>query len=471
MRDLQYNKNYFTKNWKGSYHSQRENPTYKKKVGEIIALGFNKGRVLDIGCAYGFLLKAFEERRFETYGVDISSFALKKAKKYCKAKLFQVDISREKIPLGNSFFDIITSVFSLEHIENYNLALRECFRLLKEGGLLYILIPIRKRWLDDDYHINYFTQESLIYALEKNGFSVIQIGEEGGRLQIPLGLIRLLLRGNTNLNFVPKGTGCFISCFAKKVKRKNKEEEEEDSLVKKKWEERIKRKTPHHQQYYNREKQLDFRLSKFIKPSCRVLDIGCFYPVDAIRFAQKGCEVTAIDIAKGVIKKAEEIAKKEKIKGKIHFKVADATSLDFKDNSFDAVYDFSTIDHIPDWKKAVKEYARVVKKNGKVIVVCVNKLQPTAWLELLRQRLNKGVHPRWGYFVPLFPWQLKKELEKNGLVIKKFDSEVMWVPVLPRALDKILDTGLTKLVKKLPFLKIIGWRYGFLAVKEGQRAS
>lgn len=219
MKSYQYNKDYFTKNWQGSYLSQKENPTYRKKVSEIMALGFNKGRVLDIGCAYGFLLKAFEEKGFKTYGLDIASFALKKARKYCQAKLFKVDISCEKIPIKNNFFDIVISIFSLEHIENYSFMLRECFRVLKIGGLLYILIPANKRWFGDDHHINYFTQESLVYALKKKGFSIIKIGEEGGWFQIPFGVIRLILHRNTNFNFVPQGTGSFISCFCKKDKK------------------------------------------------------------------------------------------------------------------------------------------------------------------------------------------------------------------------------------------------------------
>lgn len=219
MKNLSYNQNYFRNNWCGGYISQKENPTYRKKVSEIIALGFNRGKVLDVGCAYGFLLKAFEEKSFETYGLDISSFALKETKKQCQAKLFKVDISSERIPVKSNFFDIVTSIFSLEHVENYSFMFKECFRVLKRGGLLYILIPTRKRWLDDAYHVNYFTRESLVYALKKNGFSVIKIGEEGGRFQIPFGLTRWLLRGNTNFNFIPRGTGCFISCFSKKNKQ------------------------------------------------------------------------------------------------------------------------------------------------------------------------------------------------------------------------------------------------------------
>lgn len=237
-------------------------------------------------------------------------------------------------------------------------------------------------------------------------------------------------------------------------------------FIKKQWETRIKREKPHHRQYYCREKKVDFRFLRELKKPGKILDIGCFYPTDAISLSQRGFKVVAIDIAEGVIKEAKQIAKRENLKKPIKFLVDDATNLHFKNEKFDAVYDFSTIDHIPLWQKAISEYARVVKKGGKVIIICVNKLQPIAWLELLRQSLNKGNHPRWGHFTPLFPWQLKKELEKNGLLVKKFDSEVMWVPVLPRAFDKFLDNFLARLSKKLIFLKIIGWRFGFLAVKK-----
>lgn len=220
MKTQNYEKEYFEKNWQNSYLSQRDNPTYQKKVKEIISLGFNKGKILDIGCAYGFLLREFDKKGFFTYGIDISSFALKKAEKFSNAKLFKIDISKEKTPFKNNFFDIITSIFSLEHVENYSQMLRECFRVLKKHGLLYILIPIKKRWLDDKYHVNYFTKESLIYSLKKNHLSVFKIGEEGGIFQNPFGFIRLIFNGNTNYNFVPKGTGCYLSCFSLKGEKK-----------------------------------------------------------------------------------------------------------------------------------------------------------------------------------------------------------------------------------------------------------
>ena len=45
----------------------------------------DRGRLLDIGCAYGFLVRE-ASKYFESFGIDISSFAVKKSKEYCKVK-------------------------------------------------------------------------------------------------------------------------------------------------------------------------------------------------------------------------------------------------------------------------------------------------------------------------------------------------------------------------------------------------
>jgi ubiquinone/menaquinone biosynthesis C-methylase UbiE len=50
--------------------------------------------------------------------------------------------------------------------------------------------------------------------------------------------------------------------------------------------------------------------------------------------------------------------------------MADATKLNYQDNSFDAVFDYGAIHHIPSpqWKKCLKEIYRVLKPAGKVFL-------------------------------------------------------------------------------------------------------
>lgn len=50
------------------------------------------------------------------------------------------------------------------------------------------------------------------------------------------------------------------------------------------------------------------------------------------------------------------------------FKVGDATKLDFKDNSLDGIFIFLVLRHIPNWKAALNEFYRVLKKGGQIFI-------------------------------------------------------------------------------------------------------
>lgn len=199
------------------YEKQKDNPTFDKRLKELAFLGYEKGRLLDLGCAFGFFLAKAEKAGFQTFGVDISKFAINKAKKNCAAKLYQLDISQNELPFATNFFDVITMFDTLEHLENYSFTLKEAHRVLKKGGVLHIHTPIGERWMVDLTHLNYFPTKILKLVLERFGFKVLRIGEEGGKFQIIFGILRLITRGNTFFNFVPAGTGSFVSCYAQKV--------------------------------------------------------------------------------------------------------------------------------------------------------------------------------------------------------------------------------------------------------------
>jgi len=62
------------------------------------------------------------------------------------------------------------------------------------------------------------------------------------------------------------------------------------------------------------------------------------------------------------------IARKNNKDDSISFEVQNASTLSFKDNSFDAIFDLGVIHHIPDWKKCLLELRRVLKPKGQLII-------------------------------------------------------------------------------------------------------
>lgn len=215
---LVYGKNYFENYGNSclSYNEQVNNPTFNKRLNELKTLGVIKGKILDIGCAYGYFLRACENRGFTTYGVDISEYAVKTAKKVCKAQLRVLDVQKSKIPLKSSSIDAIFLMDVLEHMENPYALLREVFRLLKKGGIVYIHIPVINRAIPDKTHKTFLNISTLQKVLSFFPSKIIKIGEEGGRFSNYLAVVRLILYKNTYFNYVPEGYGSHISAYIKK---------------------------------------------------------------------------------------------------------------------------------------------------------------------------------------------------------------------------------------------------------------
>lgn len=96
-----------------------------------------------------------------------------------------------------------------------------------------------------------------------------------------------------------------------------------------------------------------------VKRGHRVLEIGC----NRGGLVQKMQKMGAV--ARGVDVNPEAIAN-----GFTNtLSIMDAMHLDFPDASFDQVYSVHTIEHIPNIQKAFKEMERVLKPNGKLVLV------------------------------------------------------------------------------------------------------
>lgn len=116
---------------------------------EILAQRWQKGRLLNIGCAHGPDFLPFA-RDFDLYGVDFSPEMLKFARQYARKFKFSPSLIVAEVahlPYADETFDWAISVATYHHIkgrEEKQSALSELRRVLKPGGEAFI--TVWNRW-------------------------------------------------------------------------------------------------------------------------------------------------------------------------------------------------------------------------------------------------------------------------------------------------------------------------------------
>jgi SAM-dependent methyltransferase len=147
--------------------------------------GIDVGRVLDVGCGFGFFVEALEDRGYEPSGLEISEYACDRARERTGAPIVAGSAERA-FPFGAGSFDAVTMFDVIEHLEDYEAALVECRRVLRPGGGLFVITlsghsiarPLLGKhwsWHKDDTHVHMFTPGSLKRALEDAGFTDVAL--------------------------------------------------------------------------------------------------------------------------------------------------------------------------------------------------------------------------------------------------------------------------------------------------------
>ncbi|SRR5258708_6048441 len=110
-------------------------------------------------------------------------------------------------------------------------------------------------------------------------------------------------------------------------------------------------------------------VAKFIEPTNgKILDIGSADGMftKVILDKSKAKEIIGIDVLKTSVDWARKHWHKNK---ELKFKLGDAHKLDFKANSFDAVFALEVMEHVFKPQKVFHEIKRVMKKNAYVIIL------------------------------------------------------------------------------------------------------
>jgi len=114
-------------------------------------------RCLDIGSGMGLFLIAMNQRGYRACGVEPQADLIERAVENCRHMGVEPDIREghaEAIPFPDEYFDIIISNSVMEHVQDWEVACRECMRCLKPGGVLFVQTTNRqhpRQWEVNDF--------------------------------------------------------------------------------------------------------------------------------------------------------------------------------------------------------------------------------------------------------------------------------------------------------------------------------
>lgn len=141
------------------------------------------GRVLDVGCGRGLMLKFLKRWGYEVEGIELDSQAAARAGHNLNQK---IQNSLEDTVMASARpYDVVCFWHSLEHLPESGRALALAHSLLAPGGLLVISAPhmgsiqsrlSAGRWLHLDLprHLAHFNMKHLAVFLQDNGYCVVR---------------------------------------------------------------------------------------------------------------------------------------------------------------------------------------------------------------------------------------------------------------------------------------------------------
>ncbi len=153
----------------------------------------------------------------------------------------------------------------------------------------------------------------------------------------------------------------------------------------------------------------------------KVLDVGCGGGILSESLAQRGAEVTGIDMGDAPL----GVAKLHQLESGLSINYQKSTAEDFAknhENTFDIVTCLEMLEHVPDPSSVINACAKMVKPGGAVFFSTINR-NPKAFLlaivgaEYVLRMLPRGTH-EYGKFIrpsELANWSREANLQVNQM--------------------------------------------------------
>jgi 2-polyprenyl-3-methyl-5-hydroxy-6-metoxy-1,4-benzoquinol methylase len=156
----------------------------------FVDLACQGNRILELGCADGFISRHLTERGCLVTGVEIDAEAADQARRWCQKVVVSDLNSTDWTERVGSGFDAILCGDVLEHLVQPEIALWHIHRLLAPGGRVIICLPnithirIRMKLLFGKFeyasagildvtHLHFYTYKTARELIERSGFRIV----------------------------------------------------------------------------------------------------------------------------------------------------------------------------------------------------------------------------------------------------------------------------------------------------------
>jgi len=157
--------------------------THRAFLARVLALRPAGGRLLDVGCAFGFLLGVAGELGFEAYGLDLNTDAVSVARREFGDRVHAGVLGPDAFP--GLAFDVVTLIDVLEHVPDPRALLNAAAGVLRARGVLAAVLPnaaslarrlLGRRWPHyAPEHLYHWTPAALRRFLSENGWRVLAL--------------------------------------------------------------------------------------------------------------------------------------------------------------------------------------------------------------------------------------------------------------------------------------------------------
>lgn len=191
----------------------------------------------------------------------------------------------------------------------------------------------------------------------------------------------------------------------------------------------------------------------------RVLDFGSGvgWPMQAGMDLFPGCQFAGLDISEPIVTRAKErlagLTNAADYQGRYDFQLYDGTNFPFENNTFDFIYSYRVLWHIPEHHlfPILKEMARVLKPGGSVVAHFLP-FQGLTRDEMLAQcqiqKEMQDAHYHYYYSYQKIHWWVCKLLGCTDLEIRNFDTRI-WIHFGKGGTKAVRDATFAKLLARL----------------------